>query len=356
MGVGISIAAFVSLVGLTEGLERTLKDTFSERGTDLVVIEKGTVDILSSTLDQSLLDRIRQMPGVLDASPIIADLYALKLKQYIMIYGWETGSYLFRELKMAGRLPISGNEVIVGELGAKRIKKGLGDELKIRNQKFTIVGLFESRSLLEEGAIIMPLERLQELKKMKNKVTLLNIKIRTPDVSRKSQGAINKEIERVQEAITAAFADIEVKNIQSFISTNTHIFIVLQFTWAISIVAFIIVILGIINTMVASVFERTREIGILLAIGWRKTKIMALILYESSLLGLLGGVIGTAVGFAMIKMLVSRPELQNIMSISYDPIFILKSMIISTGLGLLSGVYPACKAISIDPVEVLRYE
>lgn len=129
-----------------------------------------------------------------------------------------------------------------------------------------------------------------------------------------------------------------------------------KFAWAISAIAFIIAVLGIINTMVTSVLEQTRELGILISIGWRKTRIIALILCESMLLSFLGGLIGVALGYCMMNIMASTPQLQNISRINYDPVFVLKTLFISIVIGLVAGVYPALKAILIEPIEVLRYE
>ena len=115
-------------------------------------------------------------------------------------------------------------------------------------------------------------------------------------------------------------------------------------------------ILGIINTMVTSVLEQTSKIGILLAIGWRKLKILCLVLYESIFLGILGGVFGLILGYAIMNLLIRSPQLQNIGRIDYNFIFMIKVILVSLLVGFLSGIYPAIRAILIKPIEALRYE
>ena len=355
LGVGISISAFVAIIGLTNGLKQSLVSTFKSRGTDLVIIEKGIVDILSSNVDVAYKDKLKQMPQVEEASSILLDLYSYKFKQYILVYGWEPDSYLFGELKIKGHLIKQNNEAILGSLAAKRLNKNIGDAVDIKGAKFTVVGIFQSKSVLEDGAAIIALERLQELKNTKNKISLFNLKVKTPQGGNVTYDEINSRIDQAQTAIAETFPELEVKNVQSFISSNTPMYLVFNFTWAISIVAFIIVILGIVNTVATSVLDRTQEIGILLAIGWRNLSVMAMVLGEAMFLGFLGGLAGVGLGYFLMFLLVGSPQLSGLMVMNFDPYFILQVMAISLGLGFISGIYPAIKAISIEPMKVLRY-
>lgn len=355
-GVGVSIAAFVALLGFTNSLEDSLRKTYKARGTDLIVISKGTVDIFGSTLDEKYLPLVKQIPRVEDVSPILIDIYAFKLKEFVLLYGWEQGSYLFDEIKVIGQKPRSPNELILGSMAAKRLDKKIGDQVKIKDALFKVVGIYQSKSVLEEGAGIMLLDRLQELKKAKGIISMLNLKIRTAESRSPAYNQTDELIEKNRVEIMNRYPELEVKNIRSFISANTPLYIVLDFTWAISVVAFIIVILGIVNTMTTSVMERTKEIGILLAMGWSKTRITALIVIEAVLLGFLGGILGVIMGYGIMSAIVSASQLQGIMAVTYDYHLVMKVMFISLGLGFVSGIYPALKAVSIDPIRILRYE
>jgi putative ABC transport system permease protein len=150
--------------------------------------------------------------------------------------------------------------------------------------------------------------------------------------------------------------DVEVRSVEDIISADNTVVSFLGFAWAVSIVAFIAGILGIINTMITSVLEQTSKIGILLAIGWRKKSVLALVLYEAALIGLCGGVFGLILGYVIMHGLVSFPQLENIGRIQYEPVFMLKVITVSLLVGFLSGIYPAIRAISIKPIEALRYE
>jgi putative ABC transport system permease protein len=355
-GVAVSIASFVSLIGLSRNLEQTLSKTYKTRGTDLIAIEKGAVDILSSNIDQSHESELKQMAEVSQVSPLLIYFYALSLKDYILVYGWERNSYLFNELKIEGKSPVEDGEAIIGKMAATRLRKNVGDTLKIRNRLFTVSAIFQAKSLLEDGAIIIPLESLQEIKNSKNKVTSLNIKLNMPQSARTDAVQYEKILDSARLKIAGRFPDLEIKNVQSFISTNTPLFMVFNFLWAVSLIAFIMVLMGIANTMTTSVLERTREIGIAMAMGWRKSTVICMVLFESSLIGFIGGICGVVLGQGLMYLLVMTPQLKGFMGMSFDLVFAVQAVAIASGLGLCSGLYPALKAIAVEPVQALSHE
>lgn len=352
--VGISIAAFVALQGLADNLETALQSTYKARGEDLVVMEKATLDIFSSSIDQTYVDALKKIPHVKQSTGILFYFYAVKHKEYFLLYGWETDSYLLEGFQIDGSSFEGDHDVLVGDTAAKRLNKGPGDRINIRGEEFRISGVFRSKSIMEEGCIIVPLETLQRIKKSVGKITAVNIRLDSGESIRES--AINRQAisRKVQEAISGKFSDLEVKDVQGFISTPFSI--VFSFTWAISMVVFIVVVMGIVNTMTTAVLERRKEIGILMAIGWRKWRIVALVLLESVIYGFLGGITGIVLGYGMTELLTTVPVVQGFVSMSPDMIFIGKALFLSVLLGCLSGIYPALKAVSIEPIEVLRYE
>ena len=354
LGVGISIAAFVSLRGLTDNLERALQSTYKTRGSDLVVMEKATLDIFSSSIDQSYVAYLKRLPYVKQSTPILFYFYAVKFKQYLLLYGWEPDSYLFDGFKITGTRLQNDHDALIGAVAAKRLKISQGDKINIRGEEFHVCGVFQSMNLLEESGIIVPLSTLQKIKKTPGKITAINLRLDYGD-SLKSSLAHRKDISKqVQEKINSEFSDLEVKDVQDFVSTPFTV--VFSFTWAISMVVFIIVVMGIINTMSTAVLERRKEIGILMAIGWRKYRIVVLVLLEAAIYGLLGGIIGIILGCAMTRSLITAPAVQGFISMMPDNLFIVKSLGLAMLVGILAGVYPAIKAVSIEPIDVLRYE
>jgi len=124
----------------------------------------------------------------------------------------------------------------------------------------------------------------------------------------------------------------------------------------ISIIAIAAGGLSVLNTMLMSVFERTREIGVLRALGWQRKAVLAMILRESVLLGFLGGVAGVAISFGMIELM----KLSAALGSWVDPVWsweiFARAFLLSIFLGAIGGLYPAYRATRLSPVEALRYE
>ena len=115
-------------------------------------------------------------------------------------------------------------------------------------------------------------------------------------------------------------------------------------------------ILGIANTMAMSVFERTREIGILRALGWKSWNIMLLIQVEAIVLGVVGGVVGLGVGYAGLKLLATLPQTASIVSADVSPAHLLQALGIAILAGIVAGAIPAWRGAHLSPVEALRHD
>jgi putative ABC transport system permease protein len=124
----------------------------------------------------------------------------------------------------------------------------------------------------------------------------------------------------------------------------------------ISILAVFIGGVGMLNTMLMSVLERTREIGVLRALGWRRRYVLGMILRESLLLGVVGGVGGIVLGFGLGKLLALAPGWFGAMAPVYTPRLFVQAIALALLAGAMGGLYPAWRATRMRPVEALRYE
>jgi putative ABC transport system permease protein len=126
--------------------------------------------------------------------------------------------------------------------------------------------------------------------------------------------------------------------------------------WMTSAVAVVIGAVGMLNTMVMSVFERTREIGILRAIGWRRSRVVRMILMESILLSIGGGVIGTVSAVLLIRFLSSTPSVSGLISGNIPWTVMGQGFLIALLVGLIGAAYPAYRGAQLLPTEAIRHE
>ncbi|MGH8046495.1 MAG: ABC transporter permease, partial [Chthoniobacterales bacterium] len=125
-------------------------------------------------------------------------------------------------------------------------------------------------------------------------------------------------------------------------------------SWGTSLLAVLVGVLGVMNTMLMTVFERTHEICILLALGWRRGRIVRMVLLESALLGLLGGIVGVLLGVVGVKILVTAPAIQGLLEADLSPGLLVVSIGIAVLVGLMSGLYPAWRSSRLAPSAALQ--
>lgn len=350
-GIAIGIAAVVALAGLARGFERTWVQVYTARGTDLVVTRAGSLSPVPAAFTRDRLREIESLPGIARTSAMLSDIVSIENSPVVLLFGWESRSFVWDHLRLVnGRLPSNDAEetVVLGSIASEVLKKTVGAELQIETTTFRVCGVFESASLAENGAIVMTLPRLQAVTDQPGKINFLNVKL-APGLGADAVAAMRRTIAARAPGFTALSA-------AQVADRNAAIQAVKAMTWATSAIALVIGAVGIMNTMLMSVFERTHEIGILLAIGWRRRRILRMILLESTLLSLAGGLTGIVIGTIAVKLLERAPLVRGKIAADLGwPLYAL-GLALAVGLGVIGGFYPAYRSSRMRPSEALRYE
>ncbi|MDR0913200.1 MAG: ABC transporter permease [Methanobrevibacter sp.] len=352
IGIGIGIATIVALGAITSGLTSSLDDTLHEGGADFTVLNKEE-DSLGTpygtkTLNESWVDTIRKFPGVKKVESIyLASVTADdEFSTVIGVNYNDSFDPKSMDLTMInGSLIKKNNEVIIGKLTAKDLEKTVNDTVSINDENFKIVGIFESGDPSQDG-IIAPIEDMQRISEDEGHVSMLYVFADKGVDIKKLSDDIEKKYSENLTAITS-ISDIEtVSDALGMVDTAS---------WGISLLAIVIGGIGIINTMIMSVYERTREIGVLKAVGWKSRRILTMILGESLVLTITSAIIGSIVGVAFIEI----ARLFDIFA-GMTPIFTLNPFLqgfaVAIIVGLIGGFYPAYRASKLPPTEALRYE
>jgi putative ABC transport system permease protein len=350
-GVGVAIAAFVCLVGFSSGFEQAWMRLYSGSGTDIAVVDQT---FLSSSIDEGAAAKVRALPMVENAAPLIFNVMDLTQDVNALVYGWTADSYEMSSLKVqSGRLFHAGQaEVMLGDVLASNMKKSVGDTVEIQGTPFTVCAVVHGPSALEAGAVILPLDQLQTLSGLQGKVSTIHVRLKPPPAG-VAQDVYVKQAEAV---IEKALPGLRAVPAAERASNNQFVRLAHASAWGTSAVALLIGIMGIANTMAMSVFERTKEIGILRALGWKQWQVLLLIELEAGMLGVFGGVFGILLGIAALRVLALLPQTATVVSMSVPPVLVAEALVIAVMAGLLAGAAPAIRGAQLKPIEALRHD
>jgi putative ABC transport system permease protein len=379
IGIFIGIAAVVALVSLGQGLQKYIDDEFSKIGRDKVIIQpKGGFGPGTSKVKLTDVDvrTIKGVTGIADAGGIYYKPIQLEFNgeiKYFFGIGMPTDESrkLFdefltydiqhgRNIKKGDKYKaVLGHYFIDQNIFDKNIK--LGDKVLINGVEFQVVGFYE--------IIGNPSDDTQVYISQDTLLELYNIKETeyATIFAKMTAGASPIEtVDRVERALRRSRnlkegnEDFEVQTAEELMqSFNTLLNIVEGVLVGIAFISLIVGGIGIMNTMYTAVLERTKEIGILKAVGAKNHDIMLLFLIESGILGLTGGAIGVLIGMGFSKLiqLVATAALQTRLLQAYFPWYLIAgSLLFSFLVGTLSGILPAYQASKQRPVESLRYE
>jgi putative ABC transport system permease protein len=351
-GLAVAIASVLDLVGIASNFERSFMTIFVGKGIDLLVVRAGISNQLSSNLDQKLGDKLRITEGVAQVAATLMDTVGFEEAGIAsaLINGWESGSILFRGLRMLegrGFEPGEKNVAMLGRVLALNLGKKVGDKLDVAGEPFQVIGIYESDSLFDTGALVVPLATLQRMMGRQSQVTGFVIQATSPDAD--TIAALRRRIEADTPGVAASAG-------QDYVQRDVQIRLARVMAWATTALALLLGSVGMLNTMIMAVFERTHEIGVLRALGWRRSRVLRLILGESVCLGLFSAALGVALAVVGLRALLLAPTARGFIDPNLPPTVLLFGLILGLLLSIAGGAYPAVRAASLDPSEALRHE
>jgi len=354
VGLAIGIAAVVALGAMARGMS-SYYSLYGGDEVDLLVTQSKAVDAMFSAIDESVGEEIAHFPEVEEVAGMVLTLPSVEGVPYLPVFGYDPDSFAIQHFKVVEGKPLSsrakGKPLILGKMAAEDLKKGVGDTLKLHGRTFRIVGIYETGKPVEESGAVVPLKEAQALAGKPRQVNAYQIKLQ-----RRRSLTLDQLTERVRRRIERRFPDLSLSTSTDFAKKQEWLSYIQAFTWAISLLALFIGVIGVINTMLMSVLERTREIGTLRALGWRRRRIMGMILSESLTLSLIGGLVGIGLGIGAVEVLNRMPATLGLLSGGLSLTLFLRALAVALISGAIGGIYPAYRASLLVPVEALRYE
>lgn len=365
LGITIGIASFVTLLSLGGGLKKEIKKQAMELGANLIVTPKGwcayeqvsvlTGEQLPEAIPFDVVKNISAIKG-LTAVPYLTERTAIKNSPVPVIGILPEEMRTFKNWEVEKGMYFSSQDekaLVIGSGIAQQFKLNPMNELTIRGEKFPVRGILKETGSKDDIAIFMPLSVAQRLYGVRDMVSFIAVKV--DDIAK-----VDEYILKIQETANVAVVS-DKQLLKSVLSIVGTVSLTLQLIAAVAILA---AAFGIINTMMTAIYERKREIGILQAIGAKRSTIFKAFLLESGFYGLFGGIIGVASGLVFSSIAspyISQNEFTAFMkgtevAQSFDLRLVFGSLLFSLFVSLISGFYPAWRASKLTPVEAITYE
>ncbi len=385
LGILIGIAAVVLTVGLGEGAQASVGSSITALGSNLLIVAPGSSTSTagvrggfgsSSTLTIDDADALAS-PTVAPDVAAVAPVASTSLELTAGTTNWTTSvvGTLPDWLAVRARTLSEGvfitaaedtaqaDDVVLGsETATELFGTGsfLGQTVTISDRQFTVIGVLasagtDSSTDLDDTAIVPLATATNQLVggTTRTSVSDIYVQARSQDTLSAADQEIDGELLALHGITTAADADFTVTSQQSLLATATSVDRTLTVLLAgIAALSLLVGGIGVMNIMLVSVTERTREIGLRKALGARPAVIRRQFLVEASILGMSGGILGAALGIAgalVIPHLIADP-------VSIDPRAIVGSIVVAVAIGLVFGVYPAGRAARLAPIDALRSE
>jgi putative ABC transport system permease protein len=371
VGIALSSWVLVSLLGFNQGYEAALNKDIDNMGFSLMIMAKGcpyeaaTMMLKGGTglkyMQESILDDLAKEPEVEKTTPIlmsavfdpnkgesggIAGYFGVEPKSYSELKTFLTfrqGAWFTDERAF---------EVVMGYEAAELEQREVGDMILMpeKNVQFKVVGILNRTGTQDDGTIFAPLKTLQTIFNRPNEITTIGIKVK--------KGADSTGLEERLYKLP----DVQIVSLQQVKDTIMKLISTAKvMVLSIAIIAILIAMVGVVNTILTSVWERMQEIGILKTIGAMPWDIFKLIWTETLILCTTGGILGVV--FALILAKVTDVLIRSVLPyapggglVLIDMKLILITLVAILCIGLLSGIYPAWRAGRIRPLEAIRSE
>ena len=371
IGIALSAWVLVSLLGFNHGYETSLNKDIDNMGFQLMIMAKGcpyeaaTMMLKGGTglkyMKESIMEEVAKEPEVEKTTPILMgavfDPNKGESGGVAGYFGIEPKSFSemkpFLKFRQGGWFTdVNAYEAVMGYEAAELEQREVGDMILVpeKNVEFKVVGILARTGTQDDGTIFIPLKTAQKLFAKPDEITTLGIKVKKGVDSTR----LEDKLYQLQDLQVVSLAQVK-ETIMKLISTAKVMVL------SIALIAILIAMVGVINTILTSVWERFQEIGILKTIGAMPLDIFKLIWIETLILCTTGGILGIILALILSRVtdILIRHVLPYAPSgglVLIDLKLVLMTLVTVVCIGLLGGLYPAWKAGRIRPLEAIRGE
>ena len=382
LGIIIGVGAVIALVSIGQGAQSMIQDQINSMGTNMMIIVPGNVffggasmgaGAASTLTEEDVQAMLKEIPTIAAGSPIVRASGQMVFgnqnwfsqiqgtnEKFPLIRNWmvERGAF-FTDLNVRS----ADRVIVLGKTVADKLFPGvdpIGQMIRVHNLPFRVVGVLvaKGQSMVgqdQDDVAVVPYTAAQR-KLLGQQIPSINqamISAISPEASSVTEKQVADLLRQRHKIQPGQTDDFTVRNMTDVAQTSAQVTTLLTvLLGSIAAISLIVGGIGIMNIMLVSVTERTREIGIRMAVGARPNYIRLQFLAESLVLSLVGGFIGVIIGgslAALVARVLGWPTL-----VSFLSVFV--SFVFATAIGIFFGYYPAHKAAGLDPIEALRYE
>ncbi|WP_182186149.1 ABC transporter permease [Pectinatus frisingensis] len=380
LGIIIGVAAVIAMVSLGMGVRKNVQNSIASLGSNMLIVQAGAPKVngvrqsagSGETLKLDDSDAIKKKiknidyvaPSVQSSKQIIYS----NQNWNTVVYGITSDYMAIRSLSVASGSFITTNDMqtrsrvaVIGTTVASNLfgsVNPVGKTIRINNDPYKIIGVLASKGQSSMGqdqddCVLIPISTAMERLMAITYIRTINVQVSSADKMDQVQSEIETLLRQRHKISNPDDDDFQVRNLTSLMETMTNTTTMITLLLG-SIAAISLVVggIGIMNIMMVSVTERTREIGIRKALGATFNNIMMQFLIESIVVSVIGGLIGILLGCGASLAIAKFAGFNTVITL----LPILLSFFFSVGIGLFFGIYPARKAAKLDPIEALRYE
>jgi putative ABC transport system permease protein len=350
LAVAIGVVTVVALGVVTSSLESSELAIMQTGHADFTIAQKGVSDILNSSIDQSRVTSIAAEPGVAGVVGALIGSTRLNAANPLFLeIGLDPAQLAaFGVTVVAGR-PFTASatdEVLLGWRAAENLGKQVGDRLQLDSRSYRVAGIYSTGQALGDAGAMLPLAWFQTYQRQPGQLTLLFVQAKPGAKIADVQARIDRENPHLT----------TIRTVEQFGRADRSLSLIRAADRGSTILAVVIGAIVVMSAMTMTFVERMREFGVLAAVGWPRRRVMAMIVAEALVIGLLGAAAGLLLAVLAVRAIQHLPSLAGVLHPDFTASVFARALFTAAAMSLLGGLYPAARAALTRPMDQLRNE